>query len=296
MELRHLRYFVIVAEELNITRAAARLKVSQPPLSRQIRDLERAIGAPLFHRQKNRLTLTAAGRYFFDEAKKILSHTERATRIAKATALGRAGSAKIGFLSPLGGMFLPQVVKSFRRKFPLVDLDLFEMVPRVQIDALLNREIDIAFVAKEEVESVNELAFTTIAEVSLQLALPSDHRLAKSNRVKLSDLSRESFVILTRSSAPATHDFLIRALRSGGVEANVAKESDHAQTILDFVAAGIGVALLPEIFQRYQAQVVWRSIAPQPPKIQLCMVWHAGNDSVPLRALRQLILEHVKRP
>src|SRR5215471_1715927 len=112
MELRHLRYFVAAAEELNISRAAARLHVSQPPLSRQIHDLEEEIGTALFDRSHKQLRLTAAGEYFLQEAKRILAHTQRAARVAQATGSGPAGQMTIAFLSPLGGMFLPRVLRS----------------------------------------------------------------------------------------------------------------------------------------------------------------------------------------
>ncbi|KAA6465394.1 LysR family transcriptional regulator [Acidobacteria bacterium AB60] len=295
MELRHLRYFVTVAEELNMTRAAARLKLSQPPLSRQIRDLEAAVGALLFDRKAKKLKLTAAGQYFFKEAKNILLHAQRAARIARATAQGGAGSVKVGFLSPLGGTFLPQVMRAFRPRFPLVEVDLFELVPRSQIDALLNHEIDLGFVAKEEVQSINELAFAIISDVPLQLAVPSDHRFVRESRVRASELSKESFIMFTRSSAPATRDMLLRTLRSAGIEPSIVKQCDRAQMILDFVAAGIGIAILPGNFRRYRAQVTWRAMIPSPPAIELCMAWRATDQSAPLRALRSLTLAHFKR-
>src|SRR5579862_1166765 len=123
MELRHLRYFVTAAEELSISRAAARLGLSQPPLSRQIHDLEEEIGTALFDRSNKRLQLTAAGEFFLQEARRILSQVERATRITKATGSGQTGPITIAFLSPLGGMFLPQIVRSFRLIHPSIDVD-----------------------------------------------------------------------------------------------------------------------------------------------------------------------------
>ena len=130
MELRHLRYFVAAAEALNITQAAKRLHVSQPPLSRQIRDLENEIGTALFDRSHKKLELTPAGEHFLAEAKKILSHSQRAAKLAKAADTGKAGRLSIGFLSPLGGLFLPRIIRTFRQKFPLVDVDFLEMVRR----------------------------------------------------------------------------------------------------------------------------------------------------------------------
>jgi DNA-binding transcriptional LysR family regulator len=152
MELRHLRYFVAAAETLNISQAAKHLHLSQPPLSRQIRDLEDEIGTALFDRNHRKLRLTSAGQYFLAEARKILFHAKRAAKTAKAAGRGQAGEVTIAFLSPLGGLFLPAILRAFRQKFPLVDVDLVEMVPREQLEALLDNQIDLAFVAAGEVQ------------------------------------------------------------------------------------------------------------------------------------------------
>lgn len=294
MELRHLRYFAAAAEELNISRAAVRLRVSQPPLSRQIHDLEDEIGTPLFDRSNKKLKLTPAGEYFLEEAKKILSHAQRAAKIAKATHAGQAGHITIAFVSPLGGMFLPRVLRSFRHRFPLVDVDLLEMVPREQLEALLDNQVDLAFVAKPEVESTNGLAFEPLIEVELRLALPLEHPLAKLKRIPVARLGEERFVMLKRSAAPATHEFLLRLCRSAGFEPNVVKQSDRAQSILDLVAAGVGVSVVPEFFQRYQAACVMRSLTPGPPSVPLCLVWRQNDTSRPLHALRAAILQHFR--
>lgn len=295
MELRHLRYFVAAAEELNISRAAARLCVSQPPLSRQIHDLESEIGAALFERGHRRLKLTAAGEYFLGEARIILAHAERAARLAKATGHGQAGRITIAFLSPLGGMFLPRVIRALRQKFPLVEVDLVEMVPREQLEALLDHQVDLAFVANVEVESSNRFAFETVMEVELRLALPPDHRLAKLRRVPLVEMEREPFITVKRSAAPATHELFLRLCRSAGFEPNVIRQSDRAQSILDLVAAGVGVAILPEHFRRYQADLVLKPPVPPLPAIRLCMAWRKGDASEPLGALRASILQHCRR-
>ncbi|KAA6465223.1 LysR family transcriptional regulator [Acidobacteria bacterium AB60] len=295
MELRHLRYFVAAAEELNITQAAVRLNVSQPPLSRQIRDLEEEIGVALFERRGNKLKLTNAGARFLEEAKKILLHTSRAAHLAKATAAGQAGQLRIAFLSPLGGMFLPQVIRSLRKKFPLIDVDLLEMVPRRQLEGLLNNQVDLAFVAKVEVESASDFGFETVIEVGVQLALPPDHRLAARRKIPFAELAKERFITVRRSVAPATHDLFLRVCRSAGIEPIVVKQADRAQSILDLVAAGVGVALLPEHIRRYQTELVWRPVVPRPPHIPICMVWRKDDSSQALRIVRKMILQHFRR-
>lgn len=289
MELRHLRYFVAAAEALNISQAAKHLHVSQPPLSRQIRDLEQEIGTTLFDRNHKKLRLTPAGQYFLEEAKKILSQAKLAAKSAAAAGRGQAGKVTIAFLSPLGGLFLPRILRSFRQKFPLVDVDLVEMVPREQLEALLDSQIDLAFVAAGEVQSSSDLAFEPVMEVGLLVALAADHRLAKLRRIPLPKLEEEKFIILKRSAAPATHDFLLRLCRSSGFEPNVVKQSDSARNILDLVAAGIGVSIVPEHFQRFPSDVVLRRLTPKPPSIPLSMVWRKNDTSPTLEALRATI-------
>jgi len=294
MELRHLRYFVAAAEELNITRAAARLQVSQPPLSRQIRDLEDEIGAVLFNRSNKKLKLTSAGEYFLQEAKKILSHAQRAANVAKTTSAGQAWQIRIAFLSPLGGMFLPHVMRSFRKKFPLVDVDLFEMVPRKQLEGLLDNQVDLAFVPKAEIESTNGLAFEPVMQVELRIALAPEHRLANLRQIPVVKLEKEPFILLKKSAAPATHDLLLRLCRSAGFEPNVNRQSDRAQSILDLVAAGVGVSIVPEHFQRYQTDAVLRQLVPKPPTISLCMVWRENETSSAVHACRAIFRQQFR--
>lgn len=295
MELRHLRYFVAIAQDMSISRAADRLRVSQPPLSRQIRDLEEEIGTALFHRANKRLQLTAAGEFFLQEAKRILAEVERATRITKATGSGQAGLITIAFLSPLGGMFLPQVVRSFRQVHPSVDIDLIEIVPRKQIEALRDRQIDLAFVPMGEVESEDEFVFATVMEVEIYVALAPDHPLSGLEQIPLHELRDEAFIMIKRSAAPATHELLLRLCRSAGFEPRVTKQSDRAQSILDLIAAGAGVAILPAPFGRYQSGVVMRPLSPKPSAIPLCMVWRKDDASTHTATLRTRILAHFQQ-
>jgi DNA-binding transcriptional LysR family regulator len=294
MELRHLKYFVAVAEEMNISRAAVRLRVSQPPLSRQIHDLEQEIGTPLFERRHKRLKLTPAGTFLLFEARKILSQATRAVKLAKAAGSGQGGQLTIAFLSPLGGLFLPPIIRAFREKFPLVDVDLIEMGPREQLEALLDHQIDLGFVAQPEVEGSNAFAFESFMEVPLKVALTPGHALAKARRVPLKELNEDRFITFKRSAAPATHDFIVQACRTAGLEPNILRQSDRAQSILDLVAAGMGVAVVPEHFQRYRSEMVLRPCSPALPPLPLCMVWRRSDQSAVLRGLCAIVREHFK--
>jgi DNA-binding transcriptional LysR family regulator len=289
MELRHLRYFVTAAEELNFTRAAARLHVSQPPLSRQIQDLEREIGAMLFDRSNNKLQLTHAGKAFLESAKQILAHTVSAARLAKAVSQQKHGQLTLGILSPLGGLFLPPALRALRQRFPLVDVTILEMVPRKQIEALLDNGIDVGFVPRSEAQGATELSCEMIADVGVLVGLPPQHPLATSRRIPFQKLAKEPFVVFKRSSAPATHDWIRDLCRANGFEPKIAKQCDQAQAILDSIAAGIGVSILPEFFGRYQSEVVFRPLEPNAPKIELCMVWRKRDRSEVLRSARAIL-------
>jgi LysR family transcriptional regulator, benzoate and cis,cis-muconate-responsive activator of ben and cat genes len=289
MELRHLRYFVTAAEELNFSRAAARLRVSQPPLSRQIRNLEEEIGAPLFDRSRQKLQLTPAGKSFLEQAKQILAQSERAVQMAKAVAQGKCGQLTLAFLSPLGGVFLPTALRVFRRKFPLVEVTLTEMAPGRQLKALCEGRIDIGIVPKDEARLEKALALEPVIEVRMMAALPPEHPLTRLREVPLRTFADEPIVTFKRSTAPALHDWIRDLCRASGFEPIMARQCDQAQAMLDSVASGLGVAILPEFFRRYQSDVAFRPLAPNSPKTELCMVWRRSDNSAAVHALRAIM-------
>lgn len=289
MELRHLRYFVAAAEELNFSRAAARLRVSQPPLSRQIRDLEEEIGAPLFDRTRQHVQLTPAGASFLEQAKQILAQADRAVRLAKAVSQGKCGQLTLAFLSPLGGVVLPAALRIFRQKFPLVEVTLTEMVPRRQVKALLEGLIDIGIMPRDEARFEKDLALEAVVEVGMIAALPPEHALTMLRKVPLQKLAGEPLVFFKRSSAPALHDWIRDLCRARGFEPNIGRQCDQAQAMLDSVASGIGVAIVPEFFRRYQSEVAFRPLGPHAPKTELCTVWRRRDRSEALQSLRAIL-------
>ncbi len=289
MELRHLRYFAVVAEELNVRRAARRLHVSQPPLSRQIRDLEAELGTRLFDRTNKRLALTPAGECFLKETRQILAHAQRAAQLALAAGRGEAGQLIVAFLAPIGGLFLPPVIRAFRERFPLVDLTVSDMSPQEQIAALLDRRIDLGFIGLPVIEVNPDLMFEPMRQVPLVVALPPGHRLAKRRRLVLQDLAGEPFVLFERSSSAAVLDWILSLCREAGFEAQVAKFAARPQSILELVAAGIGVSLVPSLFQRFPSDVVFRPLPPTIPKLHLSLAWRRDNDSPLLKAFLEIL-------
>jgi DNA-binding transcriptional LysR family regulator len=289
MELRHLRYFVTAAEELNFSRAAARLRVSQPPLSRQIKNLEDEIGAPLFDRGKRKLQLTPAGDLFLREAKEILAQSERAVRATRAIGRGKSGDLTIGFLSPLGGICIPPALRALLQRYPRVDVSVVEMAPRKQVDALLAHRIDLGIVPAIEARHEKDLALEPVVKVALLAALPPAHRLTKLARVPLRELANEPLVVFKRSSAPALHDWIRDLCRARGFEPKIGRQCDQAQAILDTVASGIGASIVPALFQRYRCEVAFRPLAPALPKAELCMAWRRRDTSEVLSTLRTIL-------
>jgi DNA-binding transcriptional LysR family regulator len=288
MELRHLRYFVAVAEELNVRRAAKRLHVSQPPLSRQIHDLEDELGTKLFDRSKQKLVLTAAGECFLREARQILSHVQRAAQLAQATSRGEAGQLSIAILPPIGGLFLPPAIRAFRKRFPVVDLTILDLLPQEQIAALMDRRIDIGFVPLPVVELNPAIEFEPVREVELMVALPPDHRLAKQHRLTLRKLAHEPFVMLRRSSAVLLHGWVSSLCREAGFEPQI-KLADGPTSILELVSSGFGVALLPGIFMRFPSEVVFRPLLATTPKFHLSLAWRRDNESPLLKTFVEIL-------
>jgi LysR family transcriptional regulator, benzoate and cis,cis-muconate-responsive activator of ben and cat genes len=291
MELRHLRYFVAAAEELNFSRAAERMRVSQPPLSRQIRNLEEEIGAPLFDRTRPALQLTPAGKAFLDQARQILAQSDRAVRLAKAVSQGKSGQMTVAFLSPVGGFFLPAALRKFQQKFPLVEVTLIEMVPRRQVNALLDGRIDMGIMSREEARLEKDLALEPVTEVEMIAALPPEHALTSLRKVPLQKLAGEPLVFFKRTSAPGLHDWIRDLCRASGFEPDIVRQCDQAQAMLDSVAGGIGIAIVPELFRRYHSEAAFRPLAPHTPKTQLCMVWRRRDHSEALQALRAILLQ-----
>lgn len=240
MELRHLRYFVTLAEELNFTRAARKLNMAQPPLSQQIQQLERELGVQLFTRTNRRVQLTYPGQVFLAEARMALAQVENATRAARR-ADGRDGHLTVGAgVMPIHSV-LSKVLPLFRKEFPAVDFRLRELLPQEQSRMLREGLTDVAFVIPpfDQVDLTSEAVFSD----PVVAVLPSDHELAKKRSMDLHDLANERFVMPTRAWAPTYYDHLIMVCREAGFSPNIVHTATEFQTIFTLVAAGLGTAL-----------------------------------------------------
>ena len=252
MELRHLRYFVAVAERLNIRRAAEKLRISQPPISRQINDLESEIGVKLFDRSNRKLRLTNAGESFLKEATEILNRVQYATQLAQAVNRGEAGTLVIAYGGPVAGMLPASVMRQCREIFPWMELVIREMTLQDQLQALLDNQIDLGYVGLNPVELQDILCFESIRKVEMLVVLPSNHPMVKKRSLELEELAHEHFIMVERSASPAAYDRLINILKSAGFVPNVAHQADKSAKSPETCGCGIrhfsGSGFVQELF------------------------------------------------
>jgi DNA-binding transcriptional LysR family regulator len=271
MELRHLRYFVAVAEEKHMTRAAERLGIQQPPLSMQIRALEQELDVQLFRRQPRGMELTDAGAAFLERARVILDEVERAVATTRRTARGEEGRVVVGFTSSAPfHPFVPRILRAFRDTAPLVSLVLEESGSSELVQGLHNEDIDAAFI-RSPVADVVGLTVRTILEEKMLVALPTGHMFARRSSfsramlLPLQELAKETFVLYKRPGGPGLYDTIIAACKSAGFSPRVGQEAPRIISTLNLVAAGIGVSIVPASLQRLQMDgIVYRKLEDTP--------------------------------
>jgi DNA-binding transcriptional LysR family regulator len=286
MELRHLRYFVAVAEERHFGRAARRLQIAQPPLSRQIQGLEAELGFSLFDRSRRRVELTPAGDAFLAHARRIFEALETGVQAARRAASGKTGRITIGYPSSIAFIGLHELLRAFHGQSPGVDVSLRELPPQEQIESLKDGRIDVGFIRGPIGD--DELAWRKIRSEPLVVALPSDHPLSGRKRVALEMLAREPFVSFPRHRGPAFFDYLMRLCHSAGFSPHVVQEAPHLD-IVSLVAAGFGVALVPlSVKYARRPGVVFRPLVGSP-RTELFVAWRSNNGSTVLRAFLDVV-------
>jgi DNA-binding transcriptional LysR family regulator len=289
MELRQLRYFVAVAEELHFHRAAERLHMSQPPLSQQIRKLEEDVGVQLLDRNRRGVRLTPAGETFLGEARAILESVDHAALISRRVARGEVGRLSVGFVG--SAMFgpLPDVLREFRERYPDVELELRELPSAPQVAALAAGRIDVGFL-RPPIDAADLEAQRFLRERIL-VALPSGHALAEKPRLHVEELRDESFILLARREAPGLHDAMVHGMSRVGGRPEVVQEVSEMQTVVGLVAAGMGISLVPASARALALQrVVYLEVDGIPP-VELDMVWRRGERSPVLATFRALVAE-----
>jgi DNA-binding transcriptional LysR family regulator len=279
MELRHLRYFVAVAEELNFTHAAARLRVAQPALSSQIKDLEGELQAPLFQRGRTGVQLTRAGKAFYVRARSILSQAAEAAHEARAAAGVITGSLVLGFPSGLHLNYLAPVIEAYAKAQPKVVFDYFHGLVGQQLKALREGRVDVGFVTLPA--PLDGFAHQVIWRVPFKVVLPHRHPLAKQKSFELSDLRGEDFVFCTRESRPEFYDEFFRHCSNAGFRPRVVKEvGGYPSNMLGLVSVGAGISVLPhfEAVERIQG-IAWRTLAKPKLWTDFALVWRQPASS-----------------
>jgi DNA-binding transcriptional LysR family regulator len=289
MELRHLRSFLVVADELHFSRAARRLHMAQSPLSQQIQRLERELGVQLFRRNRRRVELTDAGLAMLDHARRALDHAEQAAGAARAAGAGRAGRLDVGFLATAALALLPAVLPLFREAAPGATLRLTEAGSQDLLQALHRGELDVAF-TRPPVPTA-ELSTTVVWREPVIAVLPAAHRLCAGPNLDLADLRDEDFVTFPRWSAPEFYDHLLAACHDAGFAPRIVQEALAMPTVVGLVAAGLGVALVPGGIRHLQLPAVgYRELRGEPAHAEIAMVHLAGNERPLLEVFTATVL------
>ena len=289
MELRHLRYFVAVAEELSFTKAAKRLGLAQPSLTRQVRNLEDEIGVRLLDRTNHRVALTEEGRQFLFDGRKVLAMCAESVAAVQRMNREETSQLNIGYFANLHYALLPATLSAFRKLSPRVALNLFDMTSVEQYQALDGRKIDLGFVGLRPALSTGDLMSEAVARDTMLVALPLRHPLAKKSKLKLADLAGQFFIGMSAKTHLGEREWLLETCRSAGFDGRILQEADADTTAIRFVSDGLGVAFMPEqITGAPHEGVVFRPLTPSLRR-ESTIAWRADNPSKPLKDYIQIV-------
>jgi len=278
MELRHLRYFVAVAEELNFSRAAEQLHIAQPALSNQIKALETELGVQLLERTRRTARLTEAGKSLLEDARHLLESAQMAEMRAKKAEKGETGTLRIGYVLTAANARLASVIKAFRRIYPGVELDFAQMPTGVQIAALKERRLDVGFLRPPVAAA--ELATELIAEERMVLAVSSEDSLARKKKIVWQDLSGKTIIMVHPNTANTFYDRFLALCRKHQVAVQIGSHSQDIHSNLWLVSTGFGVTPTTES-ARESASTALRfcDLPSDSPKIQTLLAWRRDNSS-----------------
>ncbi|GIZ52018.1 LysR substrate-binding domain-containing protein [Noviherbaspirillum aridicola] len=295
IELRQLRYFVAVAEENHFGRAAARLHMTQPPLSQTIQALEAELGAPLFERTRRSVALTAAGEALLPEARRILQQAAGLPDLARRAAAGESGTLTLSFVSTADYSLLPPLLREFRERYPQVRIELREATSDVQVDDLMHGRIDAGLLIPPLDEKAGaELDYLTVLSEPLVLATPQGLKGLKgmkgSRAAGLQAVAGLPLIIFPRRIAPALHDAILGCFRDAGLAPRIGQEAIQMQTIVGLVSAGMGIALVPQSVSNLQRPgVEYHPLADAGAMVDTGLAWRRDNDSPVLRTFLELL-------
>lgn len=294
-DLRQLRHFIAVAERLHFGRAAAALHISQPPLSRSIRDLETRVGATLLARTRRSVALTPEGARFLEDAKRVLAQLERAVLDIGSMATGDGGRLRLGFVSLADYGVLPGLLKAYKAARPGVELALREMLSPDQAAALAAGELDFGLLLPPVTGA--DLEHIVVQRERFVAALPTRHRLGRARgRIAVRELAGEAFVMVPRAIAPGLHDIIAALTARAGFAPRVAQEAIQMQTVVSLVSSGLGVALVPaSVANLGRRGVAYRELADAHPRLDLWLAWRRGSAGATAGVAAREFVQHARR-
>lgn len=288
MEFRHLRYFLVLAEELNFNRAAARLHISQPPLTRQIRQLEQDLGVELFLRTPKGVELTDAGRLFREEAGRLVSLAERATERTRLAGAGKLGRLDVGIFGSAVLNVIPRMILNFRRLYPDVSVLLHNMNKTEQIEALREGRITIGF--NRVLPPAPDIVVETVLKEKLIVAINRNHELSHAREVAIADLAGQPMIIFPSAPRPSFADQVYTMCHGAGFAPQVVQEVGDAVTAAALVSSGFGICVMPESAISLQLpQVIFRRLSWPHPTIDLDCLYHRNDQSPILNAFLDIV-------
>jgi DNA-binding transcriptional LysR family regulator len=293
LELRQLRFFVAVAEELHFGKAAARLHMTQPPLSQAIQGLEELLGAALFQRSRRAVALTPAGAALLPEARRMLAQGEALPELVRRAAAGEAGRLALAFVSSADYSVLPPFLRRYRAAYPLVQISLQEATSDLQWEELLHERIDAGLVIPPLPDkAAAQLGYTKVLEEPLIVAAPAG-TLPGEGPVWLKDLPPLPLIVFPRPIAPALHDAILACFRAAGVTPEIGQEAIQMQTIVGLVSAGMGLALVPQsVSNLMRPGVEYRAVRDRTPLVETGLAWRRDNASPVLQGFLDLLREN----
>ncbi len=291
MELRHLRYFQAVAEELSFSKAARRLRIAQPALSRAVQEMERELGTQLIERERRAPRLTPAGAVLLHETALILERLDESMRRVRRTAKGEEGELKLGYIGPPTRMFLSRLLKEYGKRFPRVTVILEERTPERVWEMVSKGRLSVGLTRPVLAHEALGLQTLLLREEKFCAAVPKDHAWAKMTSLPWKKLAGESLVILARREGAGSHDAIQAACAEGGFAPRVAHTPSLIGTILQYVEAGAGIGVVPESTMSKNIALI--PLKPQQ-TIPLVMVWASEGDDPAVAAFRELMKEWLR--
>lgn len=293
MDLRQLRYFVAVAEERSFSRAARRLRIAQPALSRAVKEVEAFLGTPVLDRSRHHVRLTPAGAVLLQEAGQLLERWDESIRRVRRTAAGEEGELRLGYIGPPTEPFLGRLLQEYRRRYPLVSVHLEERTPERVWEMVARSRLSVGLTRPVPTDGGSGLKTIPLREEPLGLAVPADHPWARKAGVPWSALEREPLVILARREGMGLHDAVITGCRQAGFSPQVAHLPSLMGTVLNYVEAGEGLGVVPDSVMQSAHALKFVPLRPMV-TVPLVLVWLETEDAPPVRRFRELVAEWKK--